>query len=195
MEYPKTLMQAVLYFDDIQRCHDLLFELRWPDGVVKCPHCNSTRVRYMQSVKRWKCYEKHARPQFSIRTGTVFEESAVGLDKWFTCLFLLVNAKNGISSWEVHRAIGVTQKTAWFMLQRIREALKRRRKRLEGVVEVDEAFLGGRYKWMHGDVRARRPKKTIVMGLYERGGAVQTVVVPDRERDTLQREIKWVRLF
>lgn len=101
-----------------------------------------------------------------------------------------MNAKNGISSWEVHRAIGVTQKTAWFMLQRIRHALKGRRKRLEGVVEVDEAFIGGRYKWMHRDKRYSRPKKTIVMGLYQRGEPVQTVVVPDRDKLTLQSQIK-----
>ena len=190
MELPQTLIDAVHYFSDKERCEELLRDIRWPDGEVKCPHCKSTHVRYMISVNRWKCYAKHKRPQFSVRTGTCFEESAVPLSKWFICLYLIVNAKNGISSWEVHRAIGVTQRSSWFMLQRIRDGLKTRKRRLEGVVEVDESFHGGRYKWMHGDARRQKPRKTIVMGLYQRGGPVQTVVIPDRERPTLHRQIK-----
>ena len=136
MELPQTLIDAVRYFSNRERCENLLRDIRWPDGLVKCPHCKSTHVRYMNSVNRWKCYTKHKRPQFSVRTGTIFDESAVPLSKWFVCLYLIVSAKNGIASWEVHRAIGVTQKTAWFMLQRIRAGLKTRKRRLEGVVEV-----------------------------------------------------------
>ena len=158
----------------------------WSSAPTASPRMYGTMI----SVNRWKCYTKHKRPQFSVRTETIFEESAIPLSKWFICLYLIVNAKNGISSWEVHRAIGVTQRTSWFMLQRIRDGLKTRKRRLEGVVEVDESFHGGKYKWMHGDTRRRKPRKTIVMGLYQRGGAVQTVVVPDRERLTLHREIK-----
>ena len=190
MELPQTLIDAVHYFSDKERCEELLRDIRWPDGVVKCPHCKSTHVRYMISVNRWKCYAKHKRPQFSVRTGTCFEESAVPLSKWFICLYLIVNAKNGISSWEVHRAIGVTQKTAYFMLQRVRDGLKTRKRRLEGVVEIDESFHGGRYRWMHNSRRRTRPKKVIVLGLYQRGGPVVTKVIPDRERKTLHREIK-----
>ena len=190
MELPQTLIDAVRYFSNRERCENLLRDIRWPDGVVKCPHCKSTHVRYMNSVNRWKCYTKHKRPQFSVRTGTIFEESAVPLSKWFVCLYLIVSAKNGIASWEVHRAIGVTQKTAWFMLQRIRAGLKTRKRRLEGVVEVDEAFIGGRYRWMHYDRRLRRPEKTIVLGLYQRGGPIQTVVVPNREKLTLHKQVK-----
>ena len=190
MELPQTLMEAVIHFSNEQRYQDLLFDIRWPNGDVQCPHCKSTHVRYMKTVNRWKCYERHKRPQFSIRTGTIFEESAVPLSKWFTCLFLLVNAKNGIASWEIHRALGVTQKTGWFMLHRIRTALKSRKRRLEGVVEIDESFHGGRYRWMHNDRRRTRPKKVIVLGLYQRGGPVVTRVIPDRERKTLHREIK-----
>lgn len=190
MDLPRTPIDAVHYSSDRKRCENLLKDIRWPDSVVKCPHCKSTHVRYMNSVNRWRCYAKHKRPQFSVRTNTIFEESAVPLRKWFLCLYLLINAKNGIASWEVHRHIGVTQKTAWLMLQLIRHGLKNRRRRFEGAVEVDEAFIGGRYKWMHYDKRLRRPEKTIVLGLYQRGGPIQTGVVPDRDKATLHKQVK-----
>ena len=187
---PTTLMEAVVFFSDESKCERLLFEIRWPDGVVTCPHCKLDKVHYLPNQKRWKCSTPHKRRQFSIRTGTIFEESRLPLSKWFVAFWLITAAKNGISSYEVHRALGVTQKTAWFMLHRARETTKTRRRRLEGVVDVDEAFIGGRYGNMHADVRRRRPEKAIVMGLLQRDGRVQTTVIPDRNRETLHREIK-----
>ena len=150
----------------------------------------------MESVRRWKCYEGHSRPQFSIKTGTIFEHSNIGLDKWLVAVWLNVNAKNGISSYEIHRALGVTQKTAWFMGHRIRLALHAGpfERMLDG--EVDETFIGGKARNMHSDVKARRitgrgpTDKTIVIGMLERGGIVRTKVVESRKKPVLQREVR-----
>ena len=137
MDAPRTLLDAIRHFADPQHCHDFLVSLRWPNGVC-CPNCGSLRVGYLQSVKRWKCYEKHAKPQFSLKTGTIFEESPLGLDKWLPAIWLIVNCKNGVSSYEIARALGVTQKTGWFMGHRIRAALHSGSfEKLAGEVEVD----------------------------------------------------------
>ena len=125
MATPKTLREAILFFANYDNCHRAVSEIRWPDGVVRCPHCGSENVTYMESVRRWKCYTQHAKPQFSLKVGTIFEDSAVGLEKWLPALWLLTTCKNGISSYELARALGVTQKTAWFMLSRLRLALQR----------------------------------------------------------------------
>ena len=152
----------------------------------------------MPSVRRWRCYEGHAAPQFSLRAGTIFADSRVSLDKWLVALWLIVNAKNGISSYEIHRALGITQKTAWFLNHRVRMALHDGsfEQMLDGEVEVDETFIGGKARNMHSSVKARRitgrgPKdKTIVLGILERGGIVRTKVVGNRRKRTLQREVK-----
>ena len=199
MKYPETLQEAIVFFSKYENCHNIMVELRW--GVceaVTCPHCGSEHVTYLERQRRWKCYAKHPQPFFSLKTGTVFEESRIGLNKWLTAVWLIVNAKNGISSYEIHRAIGVTQKTAWFMGHRIRTALHRGsfERMLVDEVEVDETFIGGKARNMHSDVRARRitgrgpTDKTIVLGMLERGGIVTTQVVPNRKKRTLQREIK-----
>lgn len=120
----KTLQQAILFFGDYENCHKTVVEIRWPDGVVRCPHCGSENVTYMPSVRRWKCYAKHGKPQFSLKVGTILEDSAIGLEKWLPALWLLTTCKNGISSYELARALDVTQKTAWFMLLRLRLALQ-----------------------------------------------------------------------
>ena len=191
---PLTLMEAVLFFSNEQNCHDLLVSVRWPDGIIDCPHCKSERVHWLKNQKRWKCSTNHPRRQFSIRTGTIFEESRLPLSKWFVALWLIVNAKNGISSWEVSRALGITQKSGWFMLQRLRTVLKNTsRRKLKGEVLADETFVGGKFRNMHSDKRYRarqKDNKVIVFGILERGGLVKTVVVPDRKASTLQREVK-----
>ena len=171
MNEPRTLQEAIEHFADYRNCHDFLVAIRWPAGVT-CPHCGSPRVRYMESVRRWQCYEKHPRPQFSLKTGSVIEDSPIALKKWLTALWLIVNAKNGISSYEVHRAIGVTQKSAWFMMHRLRAALHTGsfEKMLGGEVEVDETFIGGKARNMHSDVRARR--------ITGRGPTDKTVALP-----------------
>ena len=121
---PKTLLEAVNFFADYENCHKLMMEARWPDGVVKCPICGSGHVTYMENTRRWKCYGKHPRPQFSLKVGTIFEDSPIPLEKWLPTLWLIVNCKNGVSSYEVARGIGVTQKSAWFMLHRLRLAMQ-----------------------------------------------------------------------
>ena len=196
---PKTLIEALDYFRSHENCHNFLVSIRWPHGV-RCPHCGSPVVRYMESVRRWKCYEKHPQPQFSLKTGTIFEESPITLRKWLAAVWMIVNCKNGISSYEIHREIGVTQKTAWFMGHRIRTAIH------EGTfermlddggeeVEVDETFIGGKARNMHADVKARRitgrgpNDKTAALGMLERGGVVTTKVVCNRRRKrTLQKK-------
>ena len=120
---PKTLQQAILYFADFEHCRAFLTDLRWPDGNVTCPSCGSDRVTWLAKQRRWKCYAKHAKPQFSLKTGTIFEDSPLGIDKWLVALWLIVNCKNGISSMEIARHLGITQKSAWFMAHRLRFAL------------------------------------------------------------------------
>src|SRR5215469_12112298 len=125
-ELPRTLQEAILYFSNFENCSRFLIDLRWPDGVVKCPTCGSSHVTYLSNARLWKCYEKHERQKFSLKVGTIFEDSPLGLDKWLPALWLLVNCKNGISSYEVGRDLGISQKSAWFMMHRLRLALHKR---------------------------------------------------------------------
>ena len=134
-----------------------MIELRWPDGKVRCPRCGSDNVDYLPNARLFKCYEKHERVKFSLKVGTIFEDSPLGLDKWLPVMWMLTNCKNGVSSWEIHRAIKVTQKTAWFMLQRGRLAMQGAAGgKLGGTVEVDETFIGGKARNMHKAERARK---------------------------------------
>jgi len=193
---PETLMEAVKFYADFEHCKAVMTEARWPDGIVRCPTCGTDHVRYMANTRRWKCYAKHPRPQFSLKVGTIFEDSPLGLDKWLVAVWLLADSKNGISSYELGRALGVTQKTAWFMLHRVRKAMQAGTfLKLDGEVEVDETFIGGKARNMHVAQRQRRitgtgaKDKTAVMGIVKRGGEVCTAVVPDRKKNTLQAEI------
>jgi transposase-like protein len=154
MAAPRTLQQAILFFSDYANCHKAVSEIRWPDGVIRCPHCGSENVTYMDSVRRWKCYGKHPKAQFSLKVGTIFEDSAIGLEKWLPALWLVTNCKNGISSYELARALGVTQKTAWFMLSRLRRALQGEDGgKIGGEVETDETYIGGKGRFMHAAKR------------------------------------------
>jgi transposase-like protein len=164
---------------------------------VKCPHCGSAHVTYLERTRVWKCYAKHPRPTFSLKTGTIFEDSPIGLEKWLPALWLVVNCKNGVSSCESARDLGVTQKTAWFMNHRLRYALKDGGfGLLSGEVEADETFIGGKARNMHVGKRARRitgtggKDKTAVMGILERGGKVRASVIPNRKKKSLQTEVK-----
>ena len=197
MESIKTLQEAVIHFADYDNCYKMMVELRWPDGKVKCPHCGSEKVTYLAKNRVWKCYAGHAQPTFSLKTGTVFEESRLGLDKWLPALWLVVNCKNGISSCELARDLGVTQKTAWFMAHRLRFALTDGGfGLLSGEVETDETFIGGKARNMHVSERKRRitgtgtNDKTAVMGILERGGRVRATVVPNRKKTALQAEVR-----
>jgi len=197
MESIKTLQEAIIHFKDFANCYKMMVELRWPDGKVKCPHCGSEKVTYLAKNRVWKCYTGHAQPKFSLKTGTVFEDSPLGLDKWLPALWLVVNCKNGISSCELARDLGVTQKTAWFMAHRLRFTLKDGGfGLLSGEVEADETFIGGKARNMHISERKRRitgtgtKDKTAVMGILERGGKVRTMVVPSRKKSALQAEVR-----
>ncbi|HEY6250879.1 MAG TPA: IS1595 family transposase [Candidatus Angelobacter sp.] len=204
----KTLREAIIYFSDFENCKALMMFLRWPDGRVKCPTCDSENVSYLVKARRWKCYAKHPSPTFTLKTGTIFEDSPIPLEKWLPALWLVVNCKNGISSCELARDLGVTQKSAWFMAHRLRYALKDGGFNLmSGECEADETFIGGKARNMHKSVKARRITgqghhaidKTIVVGILERGkgegknktvSQVRTAVVPDRIKTTLQPIIK-----
>ena len=194
---PRTLQEAIKYFANPVNCRNYLVARRWPDGVT-CPKCGSKDVLFLEKYNRWHCRAKHPAPQFTLKTGTIMEDSPIGLEKWLMAMWQIVNCKNGISSWEVHRAIGITQKSAWFMDHRIRLALgmSPAERKLAGEVEADETFIGGKARNMHASKRARRitgtgPKdKTAVMGILERSGEVRTTVVDNRKKKTLQAEVK-----
>jgi transposase-like protein len=194
---PKTLQQAVKHFSEEQVCIDTVAALRWPNGPV-CPKCEGVAHYYLATQKRWKC--KACSKQFSVKVGTIFEDSPIGLDKWLVALWMLVNCKNGVSSYEIGRALGVTQKSAWFMLHRLRLALQNgSMEKLGGEgkhVEVDETFIGGAARFMHSDRRKRMitvrgvKDKTAVMGIMERDGEVRAMMVPNRKKTHLQGQIK-----
>lgn len=197
MEDPKTLQEAIVHFSDFDNCQRFVIDLRWADGKVRCPYCGSEKVTYLANARLWKCYEKHAKAKFSLKVGTIMEDSALGIDKWLTAMWLIVNCKNGISSCEIARDLGITQKSAWHMAHRIRFALHHGSfEKMTGHVEVDETFIGGKARNMHVAQRRRRitgtgtKDKTAVMGILERGGKVRTVVVPNRKKHALQSEVR-----
>lgn len=194
---PKSLQEAIVYFSNPDNCISYLAAKRWPNGVV-CPTCGSESVSaFNKDRKTWKCAKHHSKREFSVKVGSLAEDSAIGLDKWLTALWLLSNCKNGISSCELARDLAVTQKTAWFMLHRIRLALQDESfGKLNGEVEIDETFIGGKARNMHLDKRERRitgtggKDKTIVFGALERGGKIRTAVVADRRKAALQATVK-----
>src|SRR5271154_2056771 len=199
MDSPKTLQEAIVYFGDPQRAFDYALKLRFPNGNVTCPRCGGSKHSFIKTRRIWFCYD--CKKQFTLKLGTVFEDSPLGLDKWMTGFWLLVNCKNGVSSMEIHRALGITQKAAWFMLQRLRLAIQddfygSKLGGGSGEVEVDESFIGGKARNMHLSERKRRitgtgtKDKTAVMGILERGGKVRTVVVPNRKKHALQGEVR-----
>jgi transposase-like protein len=202
---PKTLQQAIAYFADPDRCFEFLKARIFPDGVI-CPRCQSKEVRFVATRRIWECKSAHPKKQFSIKVGTIFEESPIPLDKWLTAVWMIANCKNGVSSYEIHRAIGVTQKSAWFMLHRIRVALRTGSfSKIGGEgseVEVDETFIGGKMKNMHKEKQARVRAlnvygtaagtigKTVVMGMLDRNARqIRAQVVPNVERLTLQNAV------
>jgi transposase-like protein len=204
-----TLQDAIIYFSDPGRCHEYMVANRWPNGV-ECPRCGSNNVLFLEKYNRWHCREKHPAPQFTLKTGTVMEDSAIRLEKWLPAFWLLANCKNGISSYELHRSIGVTQKSAWFMLQRIRLAMQNdpsvKLGSSGGPTEVDETFIGGDPRKMHKRRRVKLMQerneipnwkatvkytaKIPVMGMLDRDSRqVRAKVVPNVRRETLQNEI------
>jgi len=203
MPEPKTLQEAIVYFSDPDRAFEYAKRLRWPDGNVVCPRCSAAKNSFIKTRKLWFCYA--CKKQFTIKVKTIMEDSPITLDKWMTAFWLLANAKNGISSHELGRALGVTQTTAWFMLQRVREVMKGRKfgakSKIGGEgseVEADETFVGGSTRNMHRtkrtkymlDTRGRNFNKTIVHGILDRNlRQVRAQVVPNVTRETLQDQI------
>lgn len=193
---PKSLQEAIIYFSNADNCVNYLLERRWPDGV-ECPSCGSKSVKFNAKRRTWQCASHHAKREFSIKVGTVMEDSAIGLDKWLTAMWLATNCKNGISSYEVARDLHISQKSAWFMVHRIRLAMQDDfNGKLSGEVEADETFIGGKARNMHVSKRERRitgtggKDKTAVMGLLERGGKVRTAIIANRKKNALQDEVK-----
>lgn len=201
---PKTLQQAIRYYADPDTCQAELVASRWPDGV-ECPTCGSKSVAYLGNQRRWQCRTKHPKRQFSVKVGTIFEDSPIGLDKWFVAMWMIANCKNGVSSYEIGRAIGVTQKTAWFMLHRIRLAMQTKSfRKFAGDVEADESYIGGRARFMHASKKKKwvtqrgrsAGGKVVVMALLERQSRhneysqVLTKVVENARRHQLMPHIK-----
>ena len=195
MQAPETLLEAVQYFSNPENAFQFFVRLRWPNGV-RCPRCGSDKVTFLEKAKVWKCRTPHPKQKFSAKVGTIFEDSPIGLDKWLPAMWLAVNCKNGISSYELHRGIGVTQKTAWFMLQRIRLAMQRGLwgGKMNGIVEADETYIGAKARFMHKHRRTgvgdAGIKKTPVQGILERGkgkkaSRVVLKVVPNTRRPEL----------
>ncbi len=201
MKSPRTLQEAIVYFSDPQRAFDYAVKLRWPDGKIICPRCSSEKNYFIKTRKLWLC--RGCNRQFTLKVNTIFEDSPLGLDKWMAAFWMLVNCKNGISSMEIHRSLGITQKSAWFMLQRLRSALHNRTfgstTKLGGPdseLEADETFIGGLTKNMHKGRRLNvdglgpYKNKTIVQGILDRNmRQVRANVVPNVKRETLQNEI------
>jgi len=187
---PETMIEAIRYFFDLDVCTEFVAALRWPDGWA-CPRCGVMDHSYLTTRRLWKC--KGCKKQTSVKVGTIFEDSPLGLDKWLPAVWIVANSKNGVSSHELARSLGITQKSAWFMLHRIRLAMQTGTfNKIDGIAEVDETFIGGKARNMHEVDRKRKitgtggTDKTIVVGALERGGKVRATVAADRSRTTLQ---------
>lgn len=200
---PQTLLDAARHFADPDVCHEYMISIRWPNGQITCPKCGCDRIGNILSRRMLQCKEKGCRKQFSTKVGTIFEDSPLGLDKWFVAVWFITNAKNGISSHELARSLGVSQKSGWHMLHRIRAAMKAKTFRvIEGTIESDEAFIGGKAKNMHAHVRREKINgrgtvdKTVVHGVLERPSdesgtsRVDVAVVPNQKAKTLQPRIR-----
>jgi transposase-like protein len=193
---PENLLEAVRYFSDLDVATEFVANLRWPRGPV-CPRCGCVEYSYLTTRRLWKC--KGCKKQYSVKLGTIFEDSPLGLDQWLPAVWLIANSKNGISSHELAKAVGTTQKSAWFMLHRIRLAMQTKSfDKLDGEIEADETWIGGKARNMHKDVLERRSTgkgrgiktdKATIMGLRQRGGEIRASVVPDVQARTLRKHI------
>jgi transposase-like protein len=191
---PRTLIEAIRYFSDQDVCVKFVAQLRWPNGP-ECPRCGSGEYSFLATRRVWKC--KACKKQYSVKVGTIFEDSAISLDKWLAAMWLIANSKNGVSSHEMGRSLGITQKSAWFLLHRIRLAMQTGTfQKLDGEIEVDETFIGGKARNMHKHTRARKitgtggKDKAIVAGVLQRGGEMRATVVSDTKRSTLQDGVR-----
>jgi transposase-like protein len=204
-DFPKTLLEATRYFSDPDVALAAAVALRWKGGPVTCPTCGSTEVHFIATRRIWRCKEQHPQRQFSVKVGTVMEDSPITLDRWMVAIWLLANCRNGISSYELARDLGVTQKTGWFLLHRIRLAMQAGRlDRMLGDVEVDETYIGGKARFMHDSKRKRVfggshrnafRGKVAVMGLLDRHGKdgvsqFRATIVEGRKKGHLQPVVR-----
>ena len=199
-DLPQTLLEAVRYFSDLDVCHVYMRRIKWPDGKLCCPKCESRNIGEIATRRTLKC--RDCGRQFSVKVGTIFEDSPLGLDKWFVAVWCIANAKNGISSHELGRALGVTQKTAWFMLHRIRKAMEVGRiDKFDGPAEADTTYVGGKAANMHKHKREKKitgrgpVDKTAVHGVLQRGdnekpSQVHAVVLGEETGEKLMREVR-----
>ncbi len=208
MERLKTLQGAIAYFSDPDRAFQAAMEFRWPGGNVSCPRCGQAKHSFIKTRRLWFCYV--CKKQFTVKVGTVMEDSPLGLDKWMVAIWMLANCKNGISSYELGKALGIRQNSAWFMLHRIREAMRDEAIYKFGgdtgpcpVVESDETFIGPNPQKMHKSRKVKmlaeagkikrgflNSPKTVVFGVLDRElRQVRAKVIPDVKRETLQNEI------
>ncbi len=198
---PATLQDAIVYFAKFENCKTFMVGLRW-NGKVSCPRCGAEKVTWLEKPRVWKCYAKHERPTFTLKTGTIFEDSPIPLEKWLPAVWLIATCKNGVSSYEIARDLGVTQKSSWFMLHRIRMAMQTGTfEKLSGHVEADETFIGGKVRNMNLKTKGRKllregriagggtEGKTIVMGLLERHGEARVQVLSNRRRYQINAQI------
>lgn len=197
--FPTTLLEASRYFADPETCVQEVARLRWPDGPT-CPRCECREYSYLKSRRVWKC--KECKYQYSVKVGTIFQSSQISLDKWMVAIWLLSSCKNGISSYELGRSIGVSQKCGWYMLQRIRLAMQtgsfeKYSEKFDGAVEVDESYIGGKARNMHANRRKERgidrsnfAGKVGVVGFLQRGGKISLTVIDSTNRGPLHREIR-----
>jgi len=188
MKQPRTLQQAIQFFGVPDNALAYMVRLHWPDGVVTCPACGRTDVVFLKNQRKWQCKSVHAKRQFSAKVGTIFEDSPISLDKWLTAVWMLSNCRNGVSSYELGRTIGVTQKSAWFMLHRIRLGMQSEfGGKLGGgskQIEVDETFIGAKARNVHKHKRGEKlgmANKAMVVGVLERGGQIRAQVAKDRK--------------
>lgn len=193
---PQTLAEAIVYFADPDNCLNYIVARRWPNGVT-CPTCGRADVSFIAKRRVWQCKTRHFKSQFSVKVGTIFEDSPLPLSKWLAAMWLLASAKNGISSWEIHRALGITQKCSWHMMHRIRLAMQDDNGgMLSGEVEVDETFIGGKARNMHAAKRRAKihgtggADKEVVFGMVERDGKVRAIHVDSRKKSELQAAIR-----
>jgi len=177
IEFPETLHEAIKYFADGERAFEYMKSVRWPNGKVSCPRCGCDEVSFISTRKLWTCKKCVTKKQFTIRVGTILEDSAISFDKWICAFWLIANAKNGVSSYEIHRALGVTQKTGWFMLQRIRLAMQNGTiEKLSGEIEADETYIGGKVRNMHVDRKRKRGRGTGGVGKASRKKAAKHLI-------------------
>ena len=195
---PETLQMAILYFADLDRAQEFLTRFRWEDGKPTCPRCDCQENSYISTRRIWKC--KVCKKQFSAKSGTIMEDSPIPLSAWLPAIWMICGCKNGVSSYEIARGLGVSQKTAWFMLHRVREAMQDGTPgtsgKLSGEVEADETFIGGKARNMHRKSKryARtiadpNKGKTVVLGLLQREGRVRAAVAPSRRKHVIEENI------